>query len=196
MQQIREQCRLKRTSRLPTQWRIAMLSGVRPSFITILPAGRARGVAEPLELQAGEDVVPASVAVLDGRRRVEGLEAGGQDDAPTSNSSLVLLLEVDGVGGADLLADPARVGLEVRAVPRVDHRQVRHGLREREVRPPSVAQALVELGRDVAPGTALDAEPAAVAARSRRRSGPCVRTRTVKLPTIPRPPRPRCSSGA
>ena len=74
---------------------------------------------------------------------------------------LVLLVEADGAGRAQLLAGLALAGLVVGAVERVDDGLVRHGLRERHVDRRALAQAFVELVRDLLLRALLHAEPAA-----------------------------------
>ena len=79
------------------------------------------------------------------RLAVERLPARGDNDvAHVHLDDFVLLVEGDGVGRAELLAGPALLPLEPDAGFGVDHRDPRHGLRERHVDRLAVAHAGLE----------------------------------------------------
>ena len=102
--------------------------------------------------------------------RVE-LEAGGHDDrADLLGDEAVLLVEADRAARARLgalaarrLLQAARLADEPRAARPVDHRQVRHRLRERHVDRRAAAEAGVELAGDLLVRAHLRARAAAVA---------------------------------
>ena len=127
-----------------------------------LAAGRAGGVAQPLELQAGEDVGQPPVAVLRDPLAVEQLPARGDDDvAHLELDDLILLLKSIGIGGADLLADLALAACEPDAIRGVDHRDARHRLGEGRVDRLAVAHARLEDLVDDLLWALLDADAAA-----------------------------------
>jgi len=118
-----------------------------------LAAGGSGGGQQPLELERGEDVRVRAVAELAQRRRVEHVEAGGDDDRchPALDRLLQGLHEVDALGWADL--DAALTGQHVRQVvqtlARVDYVRPRYGLGERRVDCLARRHARVELvGQD------------------------------------------------
>ncbi len=113
-----------------------------------LPRRRAGGGGEPLELQAGEDVGIHPVAELRLGPRIDQVEAGGDDDGCHVHlNELLLLVEVDGVGGAGILAlerlaaHPAR---EIDAGVGIDRVHQRDRLREGDVDRGPFPQPLVE----------------------------------------------------
>ena len=138
-----------------------------------LAVGRAGGVAQPLELHVRVDVGQPPVAVLRNPLAVEQLPAGGHDDvADLELDDLVLLVVVDGGGGADLRADLALAAGEPGAVGGVDHRRARHGLREGRVDRLAIAHAGLEHVVDDLSRAFFDADAAAGAFLVDRRSGP------------------------
>ena len=111
-----------------------------------LAPGRAGGVAQPLELHVGVDIGQAAVAVLRQLARIEQLPARGQDDvAYLDLDDLILLVEVDGLGGAEFFAGPAFAALEPDARSAVDDRNARHGLGEGRVNRLAKAHAGLEV---------------------------------------------------
>ncbi len=114
-----------------------------------LPTRRPRGVHQPLELQAGDDVRELPPAVLPQLRLIPGVESRGHHDGPEGlGEDLVLLLELDGPRRAELLADPAAPLLDVvGAVLPVDDRHVRHRLRKGHIDGLPLAQPGLEFGR-------------------------------------------------
>jgi hypothetical protein len=135
MQQMREQWRRWFSSREPAHWMKATFFASLPSARSRRPSGRAVRVGHALELEAGDDVGDAAVAVGLDLRRVVGPPAGGPDHAADLQfDGLLLHGEVDRAdlaGGPGLLAlgraddggvdDVAlRVGHAVRQVGRLD----------------------------------------------------------------------------
>ncbi len=130
------------------------------------PAGRAGGVAHPLELEAGEHVGQPAVSVLGNPATIKKIPPRGEDDvAHVDLEDFVLLVEVDGAGGAHLLADAAFAPLEPDARPVVDHGDLRNGLREGRVDRLAVSHPRFEDVIDHFPGALLDAQAAPVAGR-------------------------------
>ncbi len=118
-----------------------------------LATGRARGVGDALELEAGDHVVEAAVPVARLLSGVPQLEAGSHDDgADVELDDLVFLLEVDGPRAAGrhagLLLALALGQRE--ALGGIDRGAQRHRLREGDVDGAAKAEALVELAFDLA----------------------------------------------
>ncbi len=92
---------------------------------------RTRGVGQPLELQAGEDVCQAPIAVLLDLASVEEIETRRQDDIADLDGDIFILLgKIDRPGWAEFLTGFARAFLEVRAVLAIDDREFWHCLGE------------------------------------------------------------------
>ena len=98
------------TCREPTQC-------IQAIFLRMLPVGRAPyltlvrpgGAEQPLELEAGDDVLVRSVSVVAPQPGVEGLVARRQHDRPDLDFNLLRrLVEVYGVVLADSRADRSR----------------------------------------------------------------------------------------
>ena len=125
-----------------------------------MPHPRPARREQPLVLEAGDDVRDALVAVEVEPRRVEGFEARSEDHrADGERRQLLLLLEVDRGGRAELLAGFALAAEEVDAGLAVDRVLQRHGLTVLDVGRRAVVQTEVELVTDLA-GAFLGAEAA------------------------------------
>ncbi len=86
------------------------------------PASRTTGVDHPLELQAGQDVVQPSIAVLGCAGAVEEIEAGSHDDgAHIQFHDLILLLEINGSPRAEFLANAAFASLKIATILPINH---------------------------------------------------------------------------
>ena len=164
MQQILEQYAMPLAgSREPAQAMKTTVSGTLPSEgRCISPRVGPGGRGQPLELQAVDHVLVFAVAVLGEEVAVLDVEAGGQHDgADVGLDDLVLLVEADGLGGADLLAEAALALQVIGAVLAVDDRLVGHRLREGDVDGRARAQAGVELAGDLLGRAFLGAQAAA-----------------------------------
>ena len=185
-------------SRDPTQaTKTTVLGSLWSEGRRTLPLRRARGVHQPLELEAGDHVGDLPLAVFPQLRLVPQVEARGHHDGPEGlGEDLVLLLELDGPRRADLLADPAAPLLdEVRAVLPVDDGHVGHRLGEGHVDGLPLAHAHLELGRDL-DRALLVADPAAGALLHVHAAGPLADLDLEVAHDSRRPLRPRRRRGS
>ena len=126
------------------------------------PARGPGRIDQALEFQAGEDIGQPPVAILGDAAGVEQVVARGDDDIPhLEGDDLILLLEVDGLGGTEDLAGLALAPLEVGAVLGVDDRIFGHGLGEGAVDDLAIAHARLEFGVDDLARAFFDADAAA-----------------------------------
>ena len=127
-----------------------------------LAAGRAHGVAQPLEFQAGVHLGEAAVAPLFELAGVDQIVAGGHDDgADLQLADAVLVVHHDGARLAELFAHAALAAHEEVAVLAVDDRLVGHGLREHGVDGGPEGHLLVELRGNLLHRALGDADAAA-----------------------------------
>ena len=139
-----------------------LLAVARPLDVPLRGAG---GAQEPLQFDARDHVREGVVAVLVLQGGLELVGPQGKDrPGDRDRHVLGLLVVVDGVGLAELLADTALAARVVQAVGRVDDRHGRDGLRERDADAPRLREALiVRVGQ--AHGTLGRADAAAGALR-------------------------------
>jgi len=91
-------------------------------------------VNQSLELHPGQDVLIEAVAITGFNLWVEILKTGSQDDGSNLKlDNLVLLVEIYGPGGAELLTRPAFAAQKISAVIDVNHGNSGHCLGEGEV---------------------------------------------------------------
>jgi hypothetical protein len=93
--------------------------------LALVGPGRAQ---QPLEVQAGDDVLHPTVAVFLPHLGIERLKTGRQKDGPDLDIDLLrLLAKIDGVVFADAFADPAFLLFEVKTAL-IDVSDQRNGL--------------------------------------------------------------------
>ena len=131
-------------SREPTHWMNASRLGGLPSLGRRTCPGGPRGGEQPLELHVAEHVRGEAETELAATRGVEGLEPRREDDgADFQLGRFFGLIVVDGLGLADLRAQPALPGAEVDATLAVDDRHARRCLGMRQVDRGPAAEILV-----------------------------------------------------
>ena len=125
-------------------------------------ACRTGGIHEPLQLQGGDNVLRLGVRVFVVLFQRDRVVAGRRDDgAVILGDVFVLLRIVDGARGADLGTHAALAGFQHRAVVRIDRRDLRNGLRERDIDGAPLVHAQIELIWHLLLRTFLGTQPAA-----------------------------------
>ena len=126
--------------------------------LRVRPVGRAQecavrgagGVHETLKLEAGHHVRTLAVGKFVEFGKIDGVEARrGDDGAVFLLNERVGLLVVDCPGGTDLRAHAALAVFEHIAVVGIDGRDLRHGLRKRDIDRAAIVHAEVKFVRDL-----------------------------------------------